>query len=162
MSPDEVRIDNPDGTASSVPQLRLLVPPDPREAQAVRSRIAAFVRSLGIPDDTLFDVVTVIGEAFANVVQHAETRDAIELTTWLEDGTRLLTRIVDRGRGFATSPDAHAPEAPADALAESGRGMWIMNQCADMISVDSIPGLGTAIVFARDLRRGPAAANRNR
>ncbi len=141
----------------SVPQLRLLVPPDPREAGAVRGRIAAFVQALGVSDDALYDVITIIGEAFANVVQHAETREAIELTTWIEDGTRILTRIVDRGRGFAESPGGgDVSAAPADALAESGRGIWIMNQCADSISVDSIPGLGTAVVFSRELRRGPA------
>jgi len=158
MSPDEVRIDGPDGIATSVPQLRLLVPPDPKEARAVRGRIAAFVQGLGVPDEALFDVVAVIGEAFANIVQHAQTRDAIELTTWLEDGTRIVARIVDRGRGFATPSGGDLAAAPADALSECGRGMWIMNQCADMISVDSIPGLGTAIVFARDVRKGPAVA----
>lgn len=155
---EEFRIDGPDGIATSVPQLRLLVPPDPKEARAVRDRIAAFVHDLGVPEEAAYDVVTVIGEAFANVIQHAETRDAVELTTWLEDGTRLLTRIVDRGRGFANVAQGGGVRMPADALAESGRGLWIMNQCADMISVDSIPGLGTAIVFSRDLRKGPAAA----
>jgi anti-sigma regulatory factor (Ser/Thr protein kinase) len=161
MSPDQLRMESPDGIATSVPQLRLLVPPDPKEAQAVRGRVASFIRGLGVPEDALFDVVTVIGEAFANVVQHAGTREAIELTTWLEDGTRLLTRIVDRGHGFDASPATLAPQGPADTFSERGRGIWIMNQCADLISVDSIPGLGTAVVFAREIGKGPAAANRN-
>ena len=133
-----------------MPRLRLLVPPDPREAQAVRRRITAFVRGLGVADDVLYDVVTVIGEAFANVVQHARTREAIELTAWLEDDCRLVTRIVDRGQGFTVSAEDLGTN-PAQALAECGRGMWIMNRCCDTFAVESIPGLGTAIVFAHNL-----------
>jgi anti-sigma regulatory factor (Ser/Thr protein kinase) len=155
-------VKGPDGIATTVPQLRLLVPPDPKEARAVRERIAAFVRDLGVDEEALHDIVTVIGEAFANVVQHASTREPIELTTWLEDGTRLLARIVDRGRGFPSADAARPTEAPDDALAERGRGMWIMSSCSDMLSVDSLPGLGTAIVFARNVRGGPSRASRNR
>ena len=161
MRPEEVTLEGPDGIATTVPQLRLLVPPDPKEAQAVRGRIAAFARGLGVCEEALHDFVTVIGEAFANVVQHARTRDAIELTTWLEDDGRLLARIVDRGCGFANREPQLTREAPTDAFAESGRGMWIMNACSDMLSVDSLPGLGTAIVFARHSRGGPVAASRN-
>jgi anti-sigma regulatory factor (Ser/Thr protein kinase) len=107
----------------------------------------------------LFDIVTAVGEAFANAVQHAHTADTIELTAWLDAEGKLLTRVVDRGCGFA--PDPQGPHRQSESFAENGRGMWIMNACADVLSVDSLPGLGTAIVFARDLRRGGAAASRN-
>jgi len=155
-------VEGQDGIATALPQLRLLVPPDPKEARAVRGRIAAFVRGLGISEDALLDFVTVVGEAFANVVQHAQTREAIELTMWFEDGTRLLARIVDRGCGFASEDAARPPDPPSDDLAEGGRGMWIMRSCSTMFSVDSLPGLGTAIVFAREVNGGSPPASRNR
>jgi len=162
MDLNEVAVERQHGIATTVPQLRLLVPPDPKEARAVRDRIATFVRGLGVSEDALHDFVTVIGEAFANVVQHAETREAIELTTWLEDGSRLLARIVDRGRGFPSEDAARPPDPPSNELAECGRGMWIMRSCSTMFSVESLPGLGTAIVFARDVHGGSPSASRNR
>jgi anti-sigma regulatory factor (Ser/Thr protein kinase) len=111
-------------------------------------------------EDALQDVLTVIGEAFANAVQHAQTLEPIELTAWLEDN-RFLARIVDRGSGFAEGVEPQAPRHPAEELAECGRGMWIMNSCADSLSVESLPGIGTAIVFARSVRGGPNATGRN-
>ena len=161
MSLEEEFARSYDGLATALPQLRLLVPPDPREARAVRERVAAFGHALGLEDDPLNDVLTVIGEAFANAVQHARSRDPIELTAWLEDDGRFLARIVDRGSGFAEGCDVRAPEGPAEVLAEGGRGMWIMNSCSDAFSVESLPGVGTAIVFARQVLGGSKATNRN-
>lgn len=158
MSLEKELAAGPEGTATAVPQLRLLVPPDPREARAVRDRVASFSRTLGMGEDALQDVLTVIGEAFANAVQHARTREPIELTAWFEDDSRFLASIVDHGRGFADGSDAR----PAEVLAECGRGMWIMNSCSDSLSVESLPGVGTAIVFARTVRGGSKATRRNR
>jgi anti-sigma regulatory factor (Ser/Thr protein kinase) len=144
-----------------VPLLRLLVPPDPKEARAVRQRVAAFTRTLGIDDEALADVVTTIGEAFANAVQHAHTRDSIELTAWLADDGRLCGRIVDRGCGFAPVPVTELPARPVETTAECGRGLWIMSSCTDSFSIESLPDVGTAIVFARQIRGGSKAPNRN-
>ncbi len=135
-----------------MPQLRLLIPPDPKEARAVRERVSAFVRALQIDDDALADIVTTIGEAFANAVQHAHTQDAIELTAWLDDDGRLCVRIVDRGRGFLPVPVTEVPTVAAEVMAECGRGMWIMNSCSDSFSIESLPDVGTAIVFSRQVR----------
>jgi anti-sigma regulatory factor (Ser/Thr protein kinase) len=161
MSLEEEFVASRDGSATAVPQLRLLVPPDPKEARAVRERVAAFTRTLGIDEEALADVVTTIGEAFANAIQHADTHDSIEVTAWLDDDGRLCARIVDRGRGFAPVPVTEAPYRAADAMAECGRGMWIMNSCSDSFSIESLPDVGTAIVFARRIREGSKAPNRN-
>ena len=161
MSPKEEFVASPDGSATAVPQLRLLVPPDPKEARAVRERVAAFTRTLGVDDEALSDIVTTIGEAFANAVQHAHTNDAIELTAWLDDEGRLCARIVDRGRGFSPVSVAEVPTGPAEVMAECGRGIGIMTSCTDSFSIESLPDVGTAIVFARRVRGGPKAPNRN-
>lgn len=134
-------------------QLRLSLPPEPRIGVHVRREVLAFAESQGIADsDELCDFVTALGEALANAVEHAQTSEPIDIVMWMIGEDRLFASVQDRGVGF------HPVERPIDSdlpegLAERGRGLPIMQRCADIFSVSSSPGEGTRITLGRYVQR---------
>jgi anti-sigma regulatory factor (Ser/Thr protein kinase) len=139
-----------DGKVAPSRHLQLSVPPDPEQGRAVRGRIAAFARSAGVSDDDLTDLLIALGEALANAIEHSKTTAPIEVSAWVA-GHDLIAQVVDHGSGFVMQPIGVATSREA-ILTERGRGLLIMSQCADVISVDSFPGRGTAITLSRHLR----------
>ncbi len=134
-------------------QLRLRVPPDPRLGGYVRQEVMTFAEMQGIERPDVIDFVVAVGEAVANAIEHAHTREPIEICAWLLGNDRLFASVRDRGIGFAPS-DGRLPEG----YAERGRGLPIMRRCADVFSVRSAPGRGTRVTLGCYVRR---AAGRN-
>jgi anti-sigma regulatory factor (Ser/Thr protein kinase) len=134
-------------------QLRLSIPAEPRAGLKVRREIIAFATQNGIEDgDDLCDFMTAIGEALANAIEHAQTTEPIDVAVWLLGDDRLFASVQDKGVGFHPIErpiDSHLP----DMLAERGRGLPIMQRCADIFSVSSAPGEGTRITLGRYVQR---------
>jgi anti-sigma regulatory factor (Ser/Thr protein kinase) len=132
-------------------QLRLSVPPDPRLGAYVRQELLTFAEANGIRDADVGDFMTAIGEALANAIEHAHTQEPIEVSAWLLDD-RLFAAVRDRGVGFPVN-DRSATKPLPDALAERGRGLPIMQRCADVFSVRSAPGEGTRVTLGLHVHR---------
>jgi anti-sigma regulatory factor (Ser/Thr protein kinase) len=76
------------------------------------------------------------GELFSNVVRHAPGPLEVRLVT-TPDGTEL--NVSDRGPGM------HAALRAPDALAESGRGLHLVRELADDVTIGAGPAGGTSV-----------------
>jgi len=130
-------------------RLRLRFPPDARYGKFVRERLTSFAETYALPDPDLREFIAAVGEALANAVEHANTRDAIEISAWFIHGSLLMATVVDTGIGFAMPPPAGPALPPPDS--ERGRGLPIMKSCSDLFAVRSKPGKGTAVILGRYL-----------
>jgi serine/threonine-protein kinase RsbW len=126
--------------------LRLSIPPLPRFASTARSAFSNFAGLHRLASRDAENLVFAIGEAIANAIQHAETRESIEIWVSIE-GDAVVARVTDRGRGFATPPDGRV--ALPSVYAEEGRGFAIMQRCTDFLDVSTNPGCGTVITLGR-------------
>ena len=141
-------------------QLRLCVPPDPQLGGYVRHEVMTFAETQGIARPDVTDFVTAIGEALANAIEHAHTREPIEIAAWLLGDDRLFASIRDRGVGFAPTERTIAPTLP-EAYAERGRGLPIMRRCTDIFSVCSAPGDGTRVTLGCHVHRATGCQPRH-
>lgn len=132
-------------------QLRLFVPPLPSASRTVRECVIAFVDPHGSERDELIDFVTAVSEAVVNAIQHAATRELIDVTVG-RDKDILIAEVTDHGRGFA--PDARTKTAtlPSDLLADHGRGLAIMRRYVDSCTIRSAPGSGTSVRLRKSVR----------
>jgi len=131
--------------------LRISIPPLPRFAATARRVLWKFAGFHRLASGDAEYLVFALGEAVANAIQHAGTRDAIEIRVSVE-GDAVVARVADRGQGFAAP--AGGPVALPSVLAEAGRGFAIMQRCTDFLDVSSKPGAGTVVTMGR-FRRGP-------
>jgi anti-sigma regulatory factor (Ser/Thr protein kinase) len=131
--------------------LRLSIPPLPRFASTARRAFSNFAGLHRLASRDAENLVFAIGEAIANAIQHAQTRESIEIWVSIE-GDAVVARVTDRGRGFAAPPDGRV--ALPSVYAEEGRGFAIMQRCTDFLDVSTNPGCGTVITLGRYRRAG--------
>lgn len=141
-------------------ELRLSVPPDPRQGVAVRRDVLAFAEEHNIAGDEVEDFVAAIGEALANAIEHARTSELIEISLWMSGNDRLFASVCDKGVGFSTGDRSLAAHLP-EAFAERGRGLPIMRRCSDVFTVRSAPGQGTSVTLGCFLHHAAAPARRH-
>ncbi|MDQ2663347.1 MAG: ATP-binding protein [Candidatus Eremiobacteraeota bacterium] len=126
--------------------LRVRIPPNPRFGKTVRDEVVSFAHGAHISRQDLDDFVFAVGEALANAIEHSASEDVIEIRCQIEPD-KILATIIDSGMGFEPNVTAPLP----DEFSEHGRGLPIMRRCADIFSVRSVPGRGTAVVLGRYL-----------
>jgi anti-sigma regulatory factor (Ser/Thr protein kinase) len=115
--------------------------------------LIAFSSLHGVRDGDLEAMLFAVGEALANAIEHGAPETDIDVDVAIER-EKIAARIADHGSGFARVPEGLAPLP--DGLAERGRGIPIMQRCADRVEVESTPGKGTVVTlirFRRDSRR---------
>lgn len=122
---------------------------DAHDYTAGRGARTEFVRLMqercGDADVTAAELV--FGELLSNVVKHAPGPCAI-YTDW--DGEAPVLHVLDRGPGFS-----FAPRLPRDPLAESGRGLFIVDSLTEDFNVTPLGGSGShaRAVIASERRR---------
>jgi PAS domain S-box-containing protein len=125
---------------------------------AAREIHQAFVASLvaaGANDEQLGDAETVFSELLGNVVRHARGPCDVVLDA---SGILPVLSMLDRGRGFT-----HAAHLPADAFAESGRGLFIVRALTAEFNASRRPGGGTharAVLYVDRLAALPHRSQR--
>jgi PAS domain S-box-containing protein len=128
---------------------------------AAREIHAAYVAALvatGATDIQLADAEVVFAELLGNVVRHARGPCDVVLDA---SGTLPVLSMLDRGHGFS-----QGTYLPADAFAESGRGLYIVRTLAADFHATRRPGGGSharAVLNVERLanpvkRRNPARA----
>jgi len=142
-------------------QLRLCVQPDPKAGGYVRQAVIAFAETQGTLDDEVIDLVTAIGEALANAIEHSRTEEPIEVAAWTLGDDRLFASVRDRGVGFTATERTRKPALP-EGFAERGRGLPIMRKCTDVFSVRTAPGEGTRVTLGCHLQRAVARTHAQR
>lgn len=131
------------------PSIRLRIPPNPRYARTVRDAIVAFASLHGVHETDLEALLFAVGEALANAIEHSNTHSDIEVLSYIDDH-KIMATVIDRGTGVPHVPLGRLPLP--DALSERGRGIPIMQRCADIFDMQRLPEGGTAVTLGR-LRR---------
>lgn len=122
-------------------ELRLNCVADPRAALPMRHAVAAFVTAAGLFEaDRLDDVLTAVGEALANAVEHAYATtqvNEVELVARVEPDRTLAVDVFDHG----TYVDR--PPRP-----DRGFGLRIIRAIAQTVSVNVENGTHIRMIFA--------------
>jgi anti-sigma regulatory factor (Ser/Thr protein kinase) len=112
-------------------------PADLSSLAAIRRGVRAWLADRDLPEPTQSDVVLAVAEAASNAVEHAY-RGAVPADVLVElrvEDSRLIARVVDRGRWVAVQPNR-----------TRGRGVAIIEALADRLEVETGPA-GTAVRF---------------
>ncbi len=129
-----------------IPNIRLRIPPDARYARTVRDALIGFGSLHGVGETDLEALLFAVGEALANAIEHSMTMADIEVCAEVEKH-QVTATVIDRGTGMPMLPSGRAPLP--DALSERGRGIPIMQRCADVFQVARMPDGGTAVTLGR-------------
>jgi anti-sigma regulatory factor (Ser/Thr protein kinase) len=112
----------------------------PEAARPIRHAVAAFLAASGRVDDAYCDdILTAVGEALANVVEHAyagTVENEIELRARLENNDTLAVDVFDRGT-FIDRP----------ARPNRGFGMKIVKAIAQDVTVNVGNGTHVRMIF---------------
>jgi anti-sigma regulatory factor (Ser/Thr protein kinase) len=128
---------------TSVVPLNIVVPAVPRTLADIRSNVRRWLHAVGAPPDAAADVLVAVGEACANVVEHAYGPAGGTLTVQMElDGTTVVTNVRDNGRWRPARGE------------NRGRGTSLIRACSD--DMDVIAGVGgTTVTFRRHVTEAP-------
>ncbi len=126
-------------------EFSLALPRDAIGIPMVRRVLGDALRSIGVTEDCVSDILLAASEACANAVRHGGPANRYEVTAAIGHG-RCDLRIVDRGRGLLTLPERFPP-----GETEHGRGILIMQSVVDEISFDITPGRGTTVWLSKRL-----------
>jgi anti-sigma regulatory factor (Ser/Thr protein kinase) len=122
-------------------ELRLNRPARREAAKPMRHAVAAFLSAVGYSDGAIADdILTAVGEALANAVEHAYEGAPcgdVELLAHLESDRTLRVDVIDRGR-FIERGDRPG----------RGFGLRIVAAIADTVSVQTDGGTKVHMVFA--------------
>jgi len=124
---------------------------DALTAHNARKALAEYLASRAANASDLYEAELVIGEAIANTVEHAPGLVEVFID-WRAERPALTVR--DTGPGFAVEGGA----LPIDAMAEDGRGMFLIHALASDVVVRRSPGFGTELSCVLPVRRAETAA----
>jgi PAS domain S-box-containing protein len=116
-----------------------------KAAQDARGEFVDYLRDQTGDEDAIETAELVFGELVGNVVRHAP--GAIDIDVDWADGVPHL-HVVDRGSPFQAP--SHLPD---DLLSESGRGLFIVRQLSEKLSVEHVDGYGNHVSVELPIRR---------
>ena len=139
----------------------LFMPRDAASVPVSRQVLDSCLETLGVTPDTRTDIALALGEACANVVQHAGPGFEYEVLATARDG-RCVIEVVNTvdGRGArARAAALGTPSAdPVPATAEHGRGLKIIDAVTDNLQLTADGRAGTTVHFEKVLSWLPGAA----
>ncbi|MBO3750467.1 ATP-binding protein [Streptosporangiaceae bacterium NEAU-GS5] len=122
----------------------------------VRRVLGDALRSLGVTEECVADILLAASEACTNAVRHGGPANRYHVVATIGAG-RCVVRITDRGHGLMTIPRQYPPPDT-----EHGRGILIMQSVVDEISFDTTPGNGTTVRLSKELDWEDEAVARGR
>jgi anti-sigma regulatory factor (Ser/Thr protein kinase) len=123
----------------AVPRLLVHEAARPERLTAVRRELRTWLRSAGVPERAVADVVLACGEALANAVEHAHSHQngegSVTLEARLHPPGEIVARIRDDGqwRNWTTADDR-------------GRGLAVMRSLMGSVDV-AVGGDGTVVTL---------------
>lgn len=128
-------------------KLSLVLPRDELSIPIVRRILTSAMKVLGVDPSCVDEVALAVSEACTNVLEHAATGVAYEVSVGIV-GDHCVIEVIDTGGGF----DAAATGmSTADLSAEQGRGVHLMRQMVDRVRFDSRPENGTVVHLEKQL-----------
>lgn len=135
----------------------------PREAISVpvtRQVLDSCLQTLGVTPDTRADIALALGEACANVIQHAGPGEEYEVQARARN-RQCVIEVVNTGSQDSEPTLLDPPAIPGDpvpAIAEHGRGLKIIDAVADNLRLTRNELQGTTVHFEKTLELLPGAA----
>ena len=123
--------------------------------QVVAEHIA---RKLGLDEETLDWTVIAVRETVVNAIVHGNASDPgklvfIDFTASPQtDPTDLIVRVRDQGNGFDPG-QVHDPLSPENVLKTSGRGIFLIRQFMDDVSIKRAREGGMEVRMLKRIRR---------
>ncbi|WP_018654505.1 ATP-binding protein [Actinomadura flavalba] len=131
--------------------IEMTLPRDAGSAPLARHTLDASLRGLGVDSDVRADIALALGEACANVIQHARSSDEYEVRALLDD-LRCVIDVIDGGGPDAGQVDWEATHA--SLYAESGRGLQLMRAFTEDVNIlERIHRDGSVVHFEKSLAR---------
>ncbi|MFI0357161.1 ATP-binding protein [Actinomadura sp. 9N407] len=123
--------------------IEMTLPRDAESAPLVRHTLDASLRGLGVASDIRADIALALGEACANVIQHAESSKEYEVRAQF-DGMKCVIDVIDGGGSgdAAVWKRGHRPLP----VAESGRGIQLMRAFTEDLDISDRADRNGAIV----------------
>jgi len=115
----------------------------------------------GLDEDSLHWVNVAVRESVVNAIKHGNQNDPakrviVEFSPVPPDDTgELVIRIEDQGEGFEPESVAN-PLAPENILKSSGRGIFLIRNFMDEVSLQRIPGGGMEVRMVKKVVRADA------
>jgi serine phosphatase RsbU (regulator of sigma subunit)/anti-sigma regulatory factor (Ser/Thr protein kinase)/PAS domain-containing protein len=137
-------------SAIDEPVREMVVPNEPARISDIRRFVAAFLADLRAPVEISSDILLAVGEAAGNAYRHGrrhEGRSEIRVRCEYQRPD-LEVEIADDGAGF--DEVAVARRGTPDPLSQGGRGLFLMRELMDDVSVAPSPA-GTTVVMRRAL-----------
>jgi anti-sigma regulatory factor (Ser/Thr protein kinase) len=116
------------------------------DLNALRGAVTARATSLGADPEQVEALVIVASELATNAIVHGGGSGRLRL--WRSAGS-LALQVDDRGPGIADPQ--HAGTRRQEPTAIGGRGLWIVRQLCDRVTIDS-GAAGTAVTVAVRVR----------
>lgn len=118
---------------------------DAGEAVAARRALAGELRAEGLNDECVLVAEMIVAELLGNVVRYASGYVDVILD---HSADVPVIHIIDNGEGFE-----YNPRLPADAYAESGRGLFIVAELAREFTIARAPSGGSHMRVVLETRR---------
>ncbi|MCA1704825.1 MAG: ATP-binding protein, partial [Actinobacteria bacterium] len=132
------------------PVREIVLPNEPSRISEIRRFVGAFLADLRVSVDVSSEILLAVGEAAGNAYRHgrgpggrSEIRVRCEYAR-----PDFQVEIADDGPGF--SLEEVARRGTPDPFAQGGRGLFLMNELMDRVTVDSSPQ-GTTVRMLRAL-----------
>jgi serine/threonine-protein kinase RsbW len=157
------------GEAAEGARFCLMFPRESVSVPVMRRVLGDTLRQLGIDDDTVGDMLLAVTEACTNVLQHSGQGSRYEVVARISRA-ECTVEVVDTGSGFRRRRPVRRrtvrpagprgrlawarrpPAEPAVAdLAESGRGLAIMEACVDDVRLRTGRGRGTVVSLSKQI-----------
>jgi anti-sigma regulatory factor (Ser/Thr protein kinase) len=145
-SPDPAST-NPPTPAEPDQQVLLDQPFEERDLRDLRNAVAAHADHIGLPSDSVGDLILIVSELSSNAVRHGGGNGRLRL--WATP-TAVYCEVSDDGPGL---PQNLTGDRPAPNVS-GGRGLWLVLTYADDMIVDNARDGGARVTA--QLRRPPA------
>jgi serine/threonine-protein kinase RsbW len=140
----------------------------PRDVVSVplcRQVLDRCLATLGVAPDTRADIALALGEACANVIQHAGPGEEYEVQVTARNRRCVIEVVNSRpldARNGEGRPDGFAlTEDPVSPAAEHGRGLKIIDAVVDNLRLSSDQRQGTTVYFEKTLEWLPGAVGQH-
>ncbi|MGP4026389.1 ATP-binding protein [Actinomadura sp. 3N407] len=138
--------------------LEMTLPRNAESAPLVRHTLDASLRGLGVASEIRADIALALGEACANVIQHAANGMEYEVRARM-DGVRCVVEVIDGGAAdgaraaVADAEGAGGWESALTApLAEHGRGLQLIRAFTEELHIaDRVHREGAIVHFEKSL-----------
>jgi serine/threonine-protein kinase RsbW len=111
-------------------------------------------RALGLDEDSLHWVGVAVRESVINAIKHGNRHDVSKhvVVEFVTDANEMAVSIRDQGDGF--DPESLAdPLAPENMLKASGRGIFLMRNFMDDVSLRRAPEGGMEVRMVKRVQR---------